>query len=80
MWLLKQFLGIFRDGEALLAERGPAVRCESIRRWCRKFGQTFADGVRRRRPRPGGKWHVDEVRLKSNARNFELWLAVDQEA
>jgi putative transposase len=26
-----------------------------------KFGQTIADELRRRRPRPGEKWHLDEV-------------------
>jgi hypothetical protein len=25
------------------------------------FEQTFANGLRRRRPRPGDKWHLDEV-------------------
>jgi len=50
-----------------------------VRRWCRKFGQTFADGVRRRRPRPGDKWHLDEVQLKINGKKHWLWRAVDQE-
>jgi putative transposase len=65
--------------EELLAERGIAVSYETIRRWCRRFGQTFADGVRRRRPRPGDKWHLDEVQLKINGRKHWLWRAVDQE-
>jgi putative transposase len=55
------------------------VSYETIRRWCRKFGQAFADGVRRRRPRPGDKWHLDEVQLKINGRKRWLWRAVDQE-
>ncbi len=33
----------------------------TIRRWCQKFGQQFANELRRRRPRPGDKWHLDEV-------------------
>lgn len=61
MWLYYRFLLSYRDVEELLAERGIAVSDETIRRWCRTFGQTFANGVRRRRPRPGDKWHVDEM-------------------
>ena len=36
-------------------------------------------GLRRRRPRPGDKWHCDEVQLKINGRKHRLWRAVDQE-
>ena len=56
VWLYFRFLLSYRDVEELLAERGIAVTYEAIRRWCRKFGQAFADAVRRR-PRPGDKWH-----------------------
>ena len=55
------------------------MRYETIRRWCRTFGQCFADGVRRRRPRPGDTWHCDEVQLKSNGHKHWRWRAVDQE-
>ena len=79
VWLYYHFLLSDRDVEELLAERGIAVRYETIRRWCRTFGQCFADGVRRRRPRPGDKWHCDEVQLKSNGHKHWLWRAVDQE-
>ncbi len=79
VWLYYRFLLSYRDVEELLAERGVAVSYETIRRWCHKFGQTFADGLRRRRLRPGDKWHVDEVQLKINGRKHWLWRAVDQE-
>jgi transposase-like protein len=59
VWRSYRFLSSYRDVEELLAERGVAVSYETIRRWCRKFGQPFADGVRRRRPRPGDKWHCE---------------------
>jgi putative transposase len=35
--------------------------------------------VRRRRPRPGDKWHCDEVQLKIKGRKHWLWRAVDQD-
>jgi putative transposase len=79
VWRSFRFLLSYRDVEELLAERGIAVSDETIRRWCRKFGQAFAEGRRRRRPRPGDKWHVDEVQLKSNGRKHWLWRAVDQD-
>jgi putative transposase len=67
-----------RDGQELLAERGVPVSYETIRRWCRTFGRTYADRVRRRRPRPGDKWHLDEVQIKVNGRKHWLWGALDQ--
>ena len=79
VWLYYRFLLSYRDVEELLAERGVQVSYETVRRWCRKFGQAFADGVRRRRARPGDKWHLDEVQLKINGRKHWLWRAVDQE-
>lgn len=45
---------------------------------CLKFGQTHANGLRRRSPRPGGRWHFDEVVLKIAGRLYYLWRAVDQ--
>ncbi|WP_418953166.1 IS6 family transposase, partial [Streptomyces scabiei] len=47
-------------------------------RWCVKFGQRYANSLRRRRPRPGDKWHLDEVFIKINGRLQYLWRAVDQ--
>src|SRR5437899_3086341 len=44
-----------------------------------KFGQTYANGLRRRSPRPGDRWHLDEVFLKINGRLHYLWRAVDQD-
>ena len=41
--------------------RGVIVTYETIRQWCAKFGPVYAAGLRRRQPRPGDKWHLDEV-------------------
>ena len=54
------------------------VSYESIRRWCLKFGANFASGLRRRRPRPGDKWHLDEVFIRIQGELHYLWRAVDQ--
>ena len=69
----------FRAVEEALLLRGVQVSYETIRRWCQKFGQQFANELRRRRPRPGDKWHLDEVFLKINGETYYLWRAVDQE-
>ena len=59
--------------------RGVIVTFEAIRGWCLKFGQTYANELRRRRPRPGDRWHLDEVFIRINGRTHYLWRAVDQE-
>ena len=79
VWLYHVFSLSLRDVELLLAERGVAVSHETVRRWCRKFGQSFADCVRRRRPRPGDKWHLDEVFIRIQGVQHYLWRAVDQD-
>jgi putative transposase len=62
-----------------MLQRGLIVSYETVRRWCGKFGQAYADGLRRRRPRPGDKWHLDEVFIKINGVQKYLWRAVDQD-
>ena len=44
-----------------------------------KVGQHYANQLRRRRPRPGDKWHLDEVGLTIKGERHYLWRAVDQE-
>ena len=78
MWLYFRFGVSFRDVEEMVAARGVVVSYETIRCWCNKFGRQFADGLRRRRARPGDKWHMDEVFLKINGVTHYLWRAVDQ--
>ncbi len=63
----------------MLAMRGVSLSYETVREWCLKFGQTYANGLRRRSPRPGDQWHLDEVFLKINGRLHYLWRAVDQD-
>jgi putative transposase len=78
VWLYHRFPLSLRDVQEMMAERGVIVSYESIHQWCRKFGQSFANGLRRRRPRPGDKWHLDEVFIKINGKTHYLWRAVDQ--
>ena len=50
-----------------------------MRQWARKFGQHFANQIRRRLPAAGDKWHLDEVVLKIVGKKHWLWRAVDQD-
>ena len=79
VWLYFRFALSYRDVEELLAERGVVVTYETIRQWCRKFGQPYANALRRRCPRPGDKWHLDEVFITINGQTHYLWRAVDQD-
>jgi putative transposase len=79
VWLYYRFSLSYRDVEELMADRGVTLSHESVRYWCRKFGQVYATRLRRRRPRPGDKWHLDEVFLSINGERQSLWRAVDQD-
>jgi putative transposase len=79
VWLYYRFCLSHRDVEELLFVRGVIVSYEAIRKWCRKFGQSYANQLRRRRPHPGDKWHLDEVFLSIHGERHYLWRAVDQE-
>ncbi|MGY0071919.1 IS6 family transposase (plasmid) [Streptomyces sp. QTS137] len=77
VWLCFRFPLSFREvGEPML-QRGVIVSHETVRRWCAKFGQAYANGLRSRRPRPGDKRHVGEVFIKVNGELKYLWRAVD---
>ena len=78
VWLYYRFLLSYRDVEELLAKRGIVVLDETVRQWCLKFGQQFANQLRHRRAQPGDKWHCDEVFLKINGKQQYVWRAVDQ--
>jgi putative transposase len=78
VWLYHVFSLSLRDIELILAERGISVTHESIRQWCLKFGSAFAQKLRRRRPKPGDTWHMDEVYMRINGVLHYLWRAVDQ--
>src|SRR5438445_6420061 len=79
VWLYYRFCLSYRDVEELLFTRGVLVTYEAIRKWCRKFGQQYANQLRHRRPRPGDKWHLDEVVLTIHGERHYLWRAVDQD-
>ena len=78
VWLHARFPLSLRMAEEMLLERGIGVSHETVRRWSGKFGPALARELRRRAPRPGDIWHLDEVRVVIRGRVRWLWRAVDQ--
>lgn len=58
VWLYHRFPLRVREIEEMMLARGVVVCNETIRRRCQKFGQIYANELRRRRPQPDDKWHL----------------------
>src|SRR3712207_3406585 len=78
VWLYFRFPLSLRMVEEMLAARGVVVSHEAVRRWALKFSQAFANRIRRRLPRTGDKWRLDEMAIKIAGVTHWLWRAVDQ--
>jgi putative transposase len=79
VWLYFRFPLSLRHVDEILAARGITASHETIRQWGLKFGQAFANQIRRRLPQAGDKWHLDEVAVKIAGVKQWLWRAVDQD-
>ena len=79
VWLYFRFSLSLRDVEELLAQRGVEVSYETIRCWTIKFGPLIARRLKKRRPAPSPRWHLDEMVCWIGGRHMYLWRAVDDE-
>jgi putative transposase len=78
VWLYLRFALSFRDVEEMLAMPGVSLSYETVREWCLKFDQTYANGLRHKAAwRPVA--HLDDVFVKINGHLHYLWRAVDQD-
>ncbi len=77
VWSYHRFALSTADVEDLLAARGVIVSRETVRLWVNRFGRHFADCIRRDRPRPNDKWHMDEVVILIRGKKHWLWRAID---
>ncbi len=73
-----------RNVEDLLHERGIEISHESVRFWWNRVGPIFAAEIRRNRINQmraysNWQWHLDEVFVKINGEQHDLWRAVDHE-
>src|SRR6478672_9357354 len=78
VWLYHRFPLSFRDVQELMLEHGVDVSYETIRAWCDRFGQQYANQLRRRGPRPGDKWGM-RCFVSINGAQRYLWHAVDHD-
>ncbi len=78
VWLYHRFTLSYRDIEELLLQRGIQVSYETIRDWCGKFGPSITREPRKREPRRGSRWHLDEACVKIKGVKHWLWRAVDE--
>jgi len=76
-WAYLRFSLSTADVEDLLAERGVIVSRETVRLWENRFGQHFANCVRREHPRTKDKWHLDEFVIIIRGKKHWLWRAID---
>jgi putative transposase len=79
VWLYFRFTMSFRDVEELPAQRGIEVSYKTIRCWTIKFGPQIAENLKRKRPPPSPRWHLDEMVCKVGGMKMYLWRAVDDE-
>jgi putative transposase len=79
VWLYFRFTLSLRDVEEMLAERGVEVSYETVRCWTMKFGPQFARALKKRRPAPSPRWHLDEMVCSVGGKQMYLWRAVDDE-
>lgn len=79
VWLYYTFPLSYRDIEKMMLYRGIEVTYETIREWCQKFGQQYANQLRRKRPYITDKWHLDEMVVTIKKQQYYLWRAVDSE-
>ncbi len=79
VWLYFRFSLSLRDVEELMPVRGIDVSYETIRCWTIKFGPPIARRLKKRRPTPSPRWHLDEMVCWISGRRIYLWRAVDDE-
>jgi putative transposase len=77
VWLYVRFPLSLRRVEEMLAARGIVVSHETVRHWAVKFGQAFADWIRRRLPRIGDRRHLGGSHQDCWGKHW-LWRAARQ--
>src|SRR3974377_1066557 len=80
IWLYLRFPLSYRDVEDLVAARGLDLSYETVGRWVLKFGPVIARRLRRLRPRPSDRWHLDEMVVRIAGKRMFLCRAVDHES
>lgn len=77
VWAYRRFALSTADVDDLLAERGVIVSRETVRLWINRFGCHFATCIRRDRPKPNDKSHMDDGVITIGGKKSWLWRAID---
>ena len=59
-----------------MAARSIVVSDETVRAWGLRFGRQFANEMKRRRPKPGDKWRLDEAFIRIDNKQQYPWRVV----
>jgi transposase-like protein len=78
-WLYFRFILSFRDVEEMPVQAASTSLTKPICCWTIKFGPQIARNLKRRRPAPAPRWHLDEVVCSIGGKRMYLWRAVDDE-
>lgn len=78
VWLYFRLPLSLRLVEEVLLERGIVVSYETIRRWGREFGPSYAKQLRRKKLSRKDIWYLGEVVISIGGQKHWLWRAVDQ--
>src|SRR3954462_13480350 len=73
VWIYLGFALSLRAVEDLLAERRIGVTYENTRSWMLTFGPVIARRLRARRPRPHGRWHLDDMFIRIRGQQLYLY-------
>ena len=79
VWLYYRLNASLRDTVEGLFYRGLDISHETVRQWVYKFGSLYASLIKKRQPKRGDKWHIDEVCLIIKGKKHWLWRAIDQD-
>src|ERR1700709_1914816 len=74
LWRLRYKLAL-RDLPEMFLIRGIVFSHEAVRDWEAKLTPALAESLRRRRPRPGDKWHMDEGVPRTHDQQWECGAA-----
>jgi putative transposase len=79
VWLYCRSGLSYRDVEDLMTERSVTLTYETVWYWCRKFGQSYANRLWHRCPRPSDTGHLDEVFLSMRCERHYPWRVGDRD-
>lgn len=79
VWLYYRLNASLRDTVEGLFYRGFDVSHETVSQWVYKFGSLFSSLIKKKQPKRGDKWHLDEVCLTIKGKRYWLWRAIDQD-